>query len=440
MKLKNKKILVYGLGISGNATINFLLEKQAKVFFYDDNKETFKNFKNENVTKFELSKHLRFIELVVVAPGVYDSSYLKIFETIRLKIINEVELASRFVSKSKIIAITGTNGKTTTTKLVEKMLLNAGKNATACGNVGVSFLECLKNDEVGHYFVVEMSSFQLERTNYFKPYISIILNIRPDHLNRHKTFEEYKRLKFGITKKQDKKDYFIVNSDIENCLKEKKHAKAKTLFFGKEGDEIFSNKTEIILFNKPYITLKELDVSSNEILDNYFASILIGTLLKLEKEVIIKTIKNFKHEKHRIEKVGVFGGVEYINDSKATNPSSTIFALKKLNRENVILLLGGYDKNFDFEEIFDFNHLFKEVICFGNAKQQIYFAGKKSNFEKIAKEDSLFLAIKKARKIAEKGDTILLSPACASFDEFKSYKERGEFFKRFVNAEYKKKK
>lgn len=424
MKLKKTNVLVYGLGKSGLASINFLLMKKARVYVYDD----LVKVDIENVIYIDESFDFSCLDYVVVSPGVYKGKIIERVKLLQIPIINELELASVFF-KGKMIAITGTNGKTTSITLLGEIFKKAGISCVVCGNIGQPIVSFYDTDNKNSVYLIEVSSFQLEYAKSFKPYISCILNIGKDHLDRHETVENYERIKFSIAKNQTSKEYVVLNEALHK-RSENYNLQAKKLFYMKydcylKEDMIFYKDTPVC--NKKYIKLIGL-----KNLENVLACIVIAKIFNINNDVIVNALLAFKGLEHRIEIVGCRNGVEYINDSKATNVESTLCALESLKDRKLILLLGGSDKNEDFGNIFSHAENVKYIICFGQTKNSIYNCALNFGFKKIKKSCSLKKAFKMAVEIAKKNDTILLSPACASFDEFNGYEKRGRFFKELV--------
>lgn len=426
--IKGKNILVYGLGKTGIETVKFLLLNGANVFVYDDKFVP----KIKNTIVFDCKKDFFVIDFAVLSPGVSNTETVKKLVDNNIKLISEIELASWFIKKSKIIAITGTNGKTTTTKLVGQILKRANIPVTVCGNVGEPLIKFVNQDFENHFFVVEVSSFQLERTFLLKPFISAILNLTPDHLNRHSSMQEYEKIKFSITKNQNKKDFCILNYHL---IKKAKRVKAKKIFFNfNNKNQIYIKNNQIYYKNELIIDKKDIFLCGEKNLENILASIVITKLCGVKNEVICEGIKGYKPEAHKLEKLGEINGVVFVNDSKATNVASTICALEVFESP-IILFLGGSDKEFYFDEIFEFKNKIKHIFAFGQTKKKIYESALKNNYLEIDVLDNLKQAFEKSLQIANVGDVVLLSPACASFDQFENYEDRGNKFKRLFDEQ-----
>ncbi len=424
MKLKNKKVLVYGLGISGKETIKFLLERGAIVFAHDDNIKV----KIENVISFDIRFDFSQINFCVISPGIGDSYVVKFLKIAKIPVYSEIEFASRFI-KGKIIAITGTNGKTTTTTLVGEIFKRANLKYCLCGNIGDPLISFVKNDNKDFYYITEVSSFQLEYIQKFCPFISAILNITPDHLNRHKTMQEYTQLKFSITKNQHKKHFCVLNTNL-NAFKVITKATIKYFSCALSCDAHVENEN-ICFDNEIILPINSLKLLGKKNVENALAAVAIAKCAGIDNVAIKEAIINFNGIEHRIEKVAEIGGVTYINDSKATNVDSTICALESF-KENIILLLGGSEKGYDFDEIFSYKQKIKKIFTYGQTSEKILKCALRNKFCEIEKKNDLKESFEASREIAKSGDVILLSPACASFDQFNNYEHRGEFFKELV--------
>ena len=420
MDLKGKNVIVLGYAKTGKSVAKFLLSQNANVYIYDDNLDS--------IEEFNLVKNIEDynFDLCVISPGI--SIFSRVVTELYAKsvpVISEIELASRFC-KGKIIAVTGTNGKTTTVNLIYQILQNAKKEVYLCGNVGTPFVDIVSKISPKSYIVCEVSSYQLEAIDTFKPNISVILNITPDHILRHKTFERYYNEKLKITKNQDDKNHLIVNDNLEDIK-----TNANLLRFSTNKIANAYKKGEFLFYGKKkVINIHNINLIGEKNLENVLASILVSKLLKIRTRIIRKILKTFKPPSHRIETVALKKGVLYVNDSKATNISSTLCALEGF--KNIVLMLGGSDKGYQFDDIVT-NSAIKKVIAFGETRDKVVDACRRYRVECYS-AIGLTQATNLASNIAINGDVVLLSPACASFDEFSSYEERGEKFKEIVNS------
>lgn len=426
MKLKNKKVLVYGLGDSGRAVIKLLQEEGAHVRFFDDNISFF------DYVGFERYPQEREFDLVVVSPGikVLGNKLLQHFEEKKTLIISELDLAYLH-SKGKIIAITGTNGKTTTAMLTNKILKEVGFKTFLCGNIGLPFSSICKKTTNESVVVCEVSNFQLETSKYFRPDIACILNVKPDHIDRHNTFEEYKRCKAKIAENMKKKDLLILNLDDDEAKKMVLHKRFKYFSKNKLKKGVYSYNNQIFLNKKSLFSQNYISLLGEKNLENVLASVAICSNFKVDQRTYEKVLSNFEPAGHRMQKIGTIDGVTFVDDSKATNIASTLACLEAFRDKNVILLLGGQGKNIDYADLFSIGYSIEKVICFGQEGRKIFEAAKKFNYQTHCFE-KFDEAVLFAKENSKEGDFVLLSPACASFDEFSNYAERGERFKHLI--------
>lgn len=440
MSLKNKKVLVYGLGKSGLGAIKLLKLKKAKIFVYDDNTEVLKQFKDDCVINIEAitENFLEEIDLIVVNPcvSIY-SDNLKLAFIKNVKIISEIELAY-LCKKGKVISITGSNGKSTTSTLIYNIFNLANKNAVLVGNIGNSFCGEVFNSKK-HTYIVEVSSFQLETIDKYKSDTACFLNFSENHLDRHFSLKNYFETKFRIFKNLNKKDFKVLNYDDEKLRGIK--INSKTFYFSKfkqvKGTFI---KDGSIYFNsgKKIEKIIELDcvkLIGEHNLENVLCAVLVAKLNKIKNEFIKKAVENFYGINHRIEYVDEIKGVKYFNDSKSTTCKATLTALDCFKNNSVLLILGGSDKGFEFTPLFEnLPKCVKKIICIGEVKNKILLEAKKHSFFNITESDSFINAIHLARlmSVSENLDIVLLSPATASFDMFKNFEERGETFKKII--------
>lgn len=415
-----KNVLVLGLGASGVSAVDFLANKGYLVYAYDRNFELFTD--KAIVVKSFSSVPIDNLAFAVVSPGVdINSRCVLILKKAGVRLISELELGAS-ACKGKIFAITGTNGKTTCTHLLNHIFEVAGKESFMAGNVGIPISSKVKTIKKSAFVACEVSSFQMETTNVFKPKASVILNIEPDHLDRHKTMEEYVRLKTLVVKNAKHK---IFNADNELSFevgKKFKHA----IFFScnKITNGAYVLNGNVFYKNKIIMPLCEIKLKGRKNLENILACVTLARLAGVSPEQIRRGVSSFGGLEHRIEVVGEYCGVTFVNDSKSTNVASTLCALEAFKGENIILLLGGKSKQIDFNPIFGFN--LKSVICYGECGAEIFASAKA---REVHLENTLKDAFRKAVSDAGEGDIILLSPACASFDEFSGFEERGKFFK-----------
>ncbi|HBJ08549.1 MAG TPA: UDP-N-acetylmuramoyl-L-alanine--D-glutamate ligase [Coprobacter fastidiosus] len=441
----NKRIVVLGAGESGAGAAVLAKVKGFDVFVSDMSliKDAYKALLNKYEIEWEDGRHsiekILNADEIIKSPGIPDTApVIREIQKKGIPIISEIEFAGRY-THAKMICITGSNGKTTTTLLTYHILKNAGLNVGLAGNVGKSLALQVATENFD-YYVIELSSFQLDNMYKFKADIAVLLNITPDHLDRYGyDMQNYINAKFRITQNQTPNDAFIYWNDDPIITKELKahDLKARLYPFSEEKEEGVKAYTENnqIVIDAPNDTLTitedDLALQGRHNLYNSMAASISAKVLDIKKEDIREGLKDFKGVEHRLEKVARVRGVEFINDSKATNVNSCWYALESM-RTKVILILGGKDKGNDYSEI---EELVKEkvnaIICLGvdNSKLHAFFEGKVPHIEDAS---SMKEAVDKAFACAQKGETVLLSPCCASFDLFKSYEDRGEQFKECV--------
>ena len=438
-------IAILGGGESGLGTAVLAKQKGFEVFVSDHGEipQKYKEELETNRIKWEERKHSEEIllkaDLVMKSPGIPDDSPM--VNRLRGKgipVISEIEFAGRY-TKAQIVGITGSNGKTTTTKLTHFILSNGGLNVGMAGNVGQSFAKQVAGDSVDN-FVLELSSFQLDGIEEFRPHIAVMTNITPDHLDRYRhNIEEYIASKFRITMNQTEEDYFIYDADneiIERWLKRFPIRSRKLPFsLQKEveiGAYIKNNKIHINIENNQFtMPTSTLALEGKHNAKNAMAAATVAQLLRIRKETIRESLENFQGVEHRLEKVLKINNVQYINDSKGTNVNATYYALESMEAETV-WIVGGVDKGNEYSELLPLvNEKVKAIVCLGVDNSRIISAF--SNCVDIIVETrSMKDAVNEAYRLAEKGDAVLLSPACASFDLFKNYEERGREFKEAV--------
>jgi UDP-N-acetylmuramoylalanine--D-glutamate ligase len=373
------------------------------------------------------------------SPGIPDKSdIVKKLKALHIPVISEIEFAAPF-TKAKTIGITGSNGKTTTTMLTYHLLKSAGLNVGLGGNIGKSFAWQVAEDQYD-YYVLELSSFQLDGIVKYRPDIAILTNISPDHLDRYDyKYENYIDSKFRITMNQTEEDFFIYDADdeaTENWFKQNK-TNAQLIPFSitktfKKGAYLNDNKMEVNINEEEFIMETEyIALEGKHNMKNAMAATSVAKLMQIRKETIRESLSNFQGVEHRLEKVLKIQNVQYINDSKATNVNATFFALDSMNAPTV-WIVGGVDKGNDYSELMSLVHeKVKAIICLGVDNKKIIDAF--GNVVDVMIEvDSMSDAVKMSQRLAEKGDNVLLSPACASFDLFENYEDRGKQFKNAV--------
>lgn len=440
------RIVVLGGGESGFGAAYLAKKKGFDVFLSDKGmlKETYKNLLIENEIPFEEGTHseekILNADWVVKSPGIPKKAdlILKIKEK-GIRLSSEIEFASEFTD-AKIIAITGSNGKTTTTSLIYHILKNDGLNVGLGGNIGKSFAKQVA-DENFDYYVLEVSSFQLDDIQHFRPYISLMLNLSKDHLDQYNyNYEEYALAKFRIVENQENDNFFIYNKDDEMSrhLIEKIAIRAERIAFSlheKLEKGAYATEDEIFIQLQSEFSMKidDLALVGKHNVANSLAASLASKILQISNEKIRSSLMTFQAVEHRLENVANINGVQFINDSKATNVNATYFALESMKKPTV-WIVGGVDKGNNYDEIADLvKKKVKAIICLGldNEKLVNYFQDKVTEIYDIS---SMKEAVAKAKEIAEEGENVLLSPCCASFDLFKNYEDRGEKFKQEVVA------
>ncbi len=441
-----KHIAILGAGESGIGAAILAMKKGWNVFVSDFGTipEMYKEVLEEKGFEWEEMKHtesrILTADLVVKSPGIPDTADLiKKLNEAGIKVISEIEFAGYYTDAFKI-CITGSNGKTTTSMLTYHILKKAGFNVGLAGNVGDSFAK-LVAEESYDYYVLELSSFQLDGMRDFKADIAILLNITPDHLDRYEhKMENYINSKFRIIKNQTADDWFIYNKDDKNITGwlETSSISAKEAPFSLS-DKLeqggYLNKEQITINIKDQFTMSihELALKGKHNVQNSLASGITSRILEIRKESIRESLSDFVNVEHRLEFVAKVHGIEFINDSKATNINSTWFALESMENPTV-WIVGGVDKGNDYAELLDLvKDKVKAIICLGkdNKKIKDTFTGVVEN---IVEANNAMEAVAYGYRLAKKDETVLLSPACASFDLFENYEERGNEFKKAVRA------
>ena len=437
-------IVIIGAGESGLGCALLAHHNGYNVFVSDNNNidKSSKNSLIENNIDFEENSHNNAInmepDIVVKSPGIADSSKIvQLFLSKNIQVISEVEFASQFTD-SEIIAITGSNGKTTTTLLTHKILNDHKLNVAVGGNLGNSFSSLITLNDY-KYLVLELSSFQLDGIINFKPHIAIITNLSPDHLDRYRDYDHYIESKFRIIMNQSSDDYLIYDADNEkiNSYLNQNKTKSKLIPFSiekriEEGVYYENNSINISINKKKIVMSTEnFTIKGKHNIKNAMAAATVAHLLKIRKQTIRKSLEHFQGVEHRLENVLTINKVNYINDSKATNVNATYYALDSMEAP-IIWIVGGIDKGNNYDELVELvQKNVKAIICLGKNNFKLI-----ENFENmveyIVETTSMDEAVKTAYKIAKPGYNVLLSPACASFDLFDDYEDRGRQFKASV--------
>ena len=443
MEVRGKRVLVVGLGKSGVASAIFLQSRGAKVTVSDAKSEAqlrqeIPQLLDKGIT-VETGHHgertFRDQDMIVISPGVpFDQPQLEQARTRGIPVIGEIELAAQFVP-GHIVAITGSNGKTTTTSLCGDILKAGGKKTLVGGNIGTPAISFADQADENTWCVLEISSFQLETIQTFRPEIAAILNITPDHLDRHRTFANYATAKERIFENQRASDFAVLNADNEPCAEIGKRVKSKVLWFSrrhevergafvKSGKIVFRDASE-----REIMRVDDMLLKGAHNVENVLAAVCVGVAAGVGPEQIRNAVSQFKAVEHRLEYTATVNGVEYYNDSKATNVDATIKALESFTK-GVHLILGGKDKGSPYTVLNDLLHeRVKTVYTIGAAASKIEAEVKGVE---VVHAETLENAVKLASQTAVAGDIVLLAPACASFDQFQSYEHRGRVFKGLV--------
>ncbi|PKM49806.1 MAG: UDP-N-acetylmuramoyl-L-alanine--D-glutamate ligase [Firmicutes bacterium HGW-Firmicutes-7] len=448
MIVNNKMVLIVGMARSGIGSAKLCHHLGAETAIYDSkDKACFEDI-IESLAEYNFKYYfgefdeclLDSLDYMVLSPGVpMELPFILKARNKGVEVIGEIELAYAYC-KSQIIAITGTNGKTTTTSLIGEIMRAVNSKTFVVGNIGNAFTNVVLDTEEEGIVVAEISSFQLEAIKEFRPRISAILNLTEDHLNRHKTFENYCNAKLRITENQNENDYCILNYDDLLCraLADKIHAQIVWFSMKEQVEGVyFKNNTLIVNYNNVHveiISMMDVKLLGGHNIENIMAAIAISLCMNVPFEIIKNCISSFSGVEHRIEFSGEVKGVKYYNDSKATNPDAAIKGIMAMITPTV-LIAGGMDKGSDYGDwIRSFNQKVKSLILFGETKEKIKESAILNGFDSIIIVNTLEEAVLKAANIAKEGDSVLLSPACASWDMFKSYEERGDLFKKLITT------
>jgi len=441
LELKDKKVIVLGLAKSGVAAAKLLVKLGSQVKISDSKSASelqnqialLKNLDIE--TEGHKEDSLAECDLIVTSPGVpLDIPFLRKAKRLNIPIISEMELAYQCLAENFIIAITGTNGKTTTTTLIGEILKTAKQKVVVAGNIGNPLSELVDKINKDYLIVIEISSFQLETIKDFRPNISAFLNFTPDHLDRHKNLDEYLQTKTRIFENQREEDFMVLNADDSTIMEVSKQYKAIPLYFSSTKKDfkngLWIEKNQIIgRFKgkeKNICEIEDITLIGPHNLENTLAAIGVSIILDIDLEIVRKTLREFRGVEHRLEEITCINEIRFINDSKATNVDSVIVALKSFAAP-IILIAGGRGKGCDYSRL---NHLLaskvKALVLLGEAKDEIE---RQVDFKNIFKVQDLHEAVELSFNLANPKDIVLLSPACASYDMFKNFEERGRVFK-----------
>lgn len=455
MDLKGKNVLVIGTGLSGIGAAALLAKVEANILLFDSNEALDidaleEKLEAHGVTDAEIEvilgeseltpEFFETLDLAVVSPGIpVDTGFVKAIADGGVPLWSEVELAFTY-TKGRVVAITGTNGKTTTTALTGEIMKTNFDSVYVVGNIGTPWTSVALETTPESVIVAEMSSFQLETIQSFKPVVSAILNVTPDHLNRHHTMELYTEVKKNIMKNQTPQDFVVLNYDNKITCEVGKHTVPKAIYFSstqvleegyffKEGQIIYRHDGEDTLI----CTSEELNILGIHNMENVMAAVAMATCMNVPLEKIRQALTAFMGVEHRIEYVAEKAEVIYYNDSKGTNTDAAIKAIQAMVRPT-LLIGGGYDKQVTFDEWIEaFEGKVRYLVLLGATAGQIEQCAKSHGFNQIIRVESLEEAVETCAKLANPGDAVLLSPACASWGMFKDYEERGRVFKKLVN-------
>lgn len=449
---RSQKVLVAGSGISGISSAKLLLEMGGEVVLYDGNasldpetlKKEFEEGAKVTIVLGKLTRaDLSGVEMCIISPGIsLETPFVQMIDEARIPIWGEIQLAFQ-CAKGRLAAITGTNGKTTTTALTGEIMKSKFEDVYVVGNIGIPYTQVALQTEDNSVTVAEVSSFQLETIMDFRPDVSAILNITPDHLNRHHTMENYIAIKESITLNQTAKDICVLNYDDpvlrEFGSPENERRKSRVIFFSSrqqlaegyylEGDMIcYAHNGRV----SEIVDTRELNLLGRHNYENVMAAIAISSSMGVSIDRIRRVVKEFKAVEHRIEFVLERSGVRYYNDSKGTNPDAAIQAVRAMPGPT-LLIAGGYDKESQYDEwIESFGDKVKYLVLIGQTRDKIAECAKAHGFTEIMYAEDMSEAVRVCASYANMGDNVLLSPACASWGMFKNYEERGRIFKECV--------
>ena len=446
MCMKNKKILVIGLGVSGVACVKGLSKLGARIFVYDESTEEklsdrLKELEGIKAEYYLANENFNIdnIDLAIKSPGIkYEIPVIQKLIEKNIKVISDIE-AAYMITKATIVSISGTNGKTTTTTLVGEIVKESGRKYKLTGNIGYGMFYDSLNAEEGEILVAETSSFQLAGTYDYKPHISVLTNITPDHLDYHHTLENYISAKFNNVINQDENDYAILNYEDKIIRDYSKNIKAKIIFFSADralDEGIFVENGNMVYKDKNVTTfiikIADIFIPGKHNVENALAAAGACLALNIKPETISHALKEFKGVEHRLEYSGEYNGVKFYNDSKGTNPDASIKAVQGIGMP-IILIAGGYDKKSQYDEfIKSFENKVKALVLLGQTADEIEKCARKYAFNNIYRVQNMDEAVKKCFELSNEGDNVVLSPACASWGMYPNYEVRGIDFKERV--------
>ncbi len=435
---------VLGLSRSGRAAAEFLLARQAKTYLYDDvqggvaekNARELCELGGILLKKEETERAVEFCDALLLSPGIpIDHPIAVAFKRRGLAVIGETELAARYLS-SYCVAVTGTNGKTTTVSMIEKTLREGGLQAEACGNIGAPLIGATALPETA-VAVAEISSFQLETLRSLRPHVAVILNISEDHLNRHYNMENYVFLKKRLLKNLTESEYAVLNYDDPVVRNMGESTKGQILYFSVKGkvNGAYLENGSLCFGEEKILPLDELPIEGIHNAENALVAIAVGKIMGVSNEAIAKSLREFKGIKHRVERVGTANGVTYIDDSKGTNVDATKNAVRCM-KEETVLLLGGKDKGYDYDGLFAelVDSKVAHAVLYGENRFKLVESAIRRGYRSVTLCSGFEFAVRLSAMLAKAGQNVLLSPASASFDEFGSFEERGDKFVELVRS------
>lgn len=444
MYLARQTFLILGISRSGKAAAEFLLQKNAKVYLYDDLtndrlEQTMHELETQGairVQKTDLERVSEVCDGLVLSPGIpIDHPLAVAFKRAGKAVLGETELAARHLC-CPAIAVTGTNGKTTVVSMIETVLNKGGLSAKACGNIGTPMVELCQAEE-DKIAVAEISSFQMETLNSFCPHISVILNITEDHLNRHYTMENYIFLKAKLLKNATETEFAVLNYDDVTVRAFAEKTKAKVVYFSvrEQVRGAFYQQGNLYFGKEKILAVEDLPIGGLHNVQNALAVIAVAKIMGISTAAIVEGLTDFKGVKHRLELVAKIDGVTYIDDSKGTNVDATIKAIAAM-KEETVLLLGGKNKGYQYDRLFAALKKSKVIhaVLYGENRYTLLRSARENGYESVTICDQFDFAVRIAAMKAMPGQTVLLSPASASFDAFSSYEERGERFIEVIRA------
>lgn len=439
----NQKFLVAGMSKSGESSVRFLLARGAEVYMYDDviNEgvsavmRTLGDLGAHMLTAETLGEGVELCDILVLSPGIpIDTTLPVAFRRQGKSIIGEEELGALFL-RATAVAVTGTNGKTTTVTMIDEVLKACGCHSVACGNIGNPLVQEVENLGFNDFAVIEISSFQLETLTSLRPHIAVVTNVTEDHLNRHYNMENYVFLKSKLLRNLRESEYAVLNYDDERVRGFAQNTKARVIYFSarERVDGAYFESGSLYFRGEKILDIGEMLLGGLHNVYNALACLAVAGILGLDKKKVAQAVCAFKGVRHRIEKVREVNGVTYINDSKGTNVDATVKAAQTM-QEATVILLGGKDKGYEYEPLFEALKSTSVVhaVIYGENRFRMLNAAMKEGFTGISLCDEFITAVRLAQLIAKPGQNVLLSPASSSFDSFANYEERGEAFRQMV--------